>query len=88
MKEKSGAPIVGMGGTHNDIGELSGFTTSGYLDKRDTPYGDSAHFNTMPPGMDISNQPIAEIHEMPMRTVVGMSYPGDGWTPTPRDVKE
>lgn len=80
--------IGGLDGLHNDIGEMSGFATSGYLDKQNTPFGEAAKFNFLPPGMDISNQENAEIHSMPMRILVAESYPGDGWTPTPRDVEE
>lgn len=80
--------ISGLGGTYNDIGELSGFITDGYIDKNGVPYGEAAKFNYLPPGMDISNQMNAEIHEMPMRKLVAESYPGDGWMPSPRDVME
>lgn len=80
--------IRGMGGTHNDIGEKSGFQTDGYLDKRGTPYGEAAKFNFLPPGMDISDQENVEIHAMPLKKLVSESYPGDGWTPSPRDIAE
>jgi hypothetical protein len=85
-----GAPseISGISGTHNDIGELSGFITDGYLDKNDIPFGEAAKFNFLPPGMDISNQENVEIHDMPLRKLTDMSYPGDGWSPAPRDVQE
>jgi len=85
-----GAPseISGIGRTYNDIGELSGFITDGYLDKNGMPFGEAAKFNFLPPGMDISNQENAEIHDMPMRMLVDVSYPGDGWMPKPRDVQE
>lgn len=82
------ANIRGLGGTYNDIGEVSGFIVDGYLDKQGIPYGEAAKFNYLPPGMDISNQANAEIHDMPMRKLVAESYPGDGWMPTPRDVME
>lgn len=82
------AKIRGMEGLHNDIGELSGFITDGYLDKQGTPYGEAAKFNFLPPGMDISNQENAEIHAMPLRKITSESYPGDGWTPAPRDIPE
>lgn len=82
------AEIRGMGGTHDDIGEKSGFITDGYLDKQGTPYGEAARFNFLPPGMDISNQENAEIHTMPLRRLLPQSYPDDGWTPTPRDIPE
>jgi hypothetical protein len=82
------AAITGIGGLHNDIGEMSGFITDGYTDKQGTPYGEAAKFNYLPPGMDISNQLNAEINEMPLRKLVAESYPGDGWMPSPRDLKE
>ena len=82
------AGITGLGGLYNDIGEMSGFAVDGYLDKQKTPYGEAAKFNFLPPGMDISNQENAEIHEMPLRILVAESYPGDGWMPQPRDVPE
>jgi hypothetical protein len=75
--------IEGMGGMHNDIGEKSGFQDSGYIDKKDTAYGESAKFNKMPPGMDIENQESCDIRAMPFKKVVDISYPGDGWEPTP-----
>lgn len=88
MNDGVPAAITGIGGTHNDIGELSGFITDGYLDKGGVPYGEAAKFNFLPPGMDISNQENAEIHDMPMRKLVAESYPGDGWMPAPRDLPE
>ena len=86
-----GAPakIAGLDGLYNDIGEMSGFITDGYLDKSHTPYGEAAKFNFLPPGMDIDNQQNAEINQMAMHSYMGgESYPGDGWMPKPRDVKE
>jgi len=78
--------VSGLGGLHNDIGEQSGFQTSGYIDKKGTPYGEAAKFNFMPPGMEIDNQALAEINEMPMRKLTAESYPGDGWMPSPRNI--
>jgi hypothetical protein len=72
-------PIEGMGGTQNDIGEKSGFQTSGYIDKKGTPYGEAAKFNAMPPGSDIDEQAVADIRPMPFKKLVDESYPGDGW---------
>lgn len=77
-----------MGGTHNDIGEKSGFQTDGYLVKKGTPYGEAAKFNMMPPGMDINNQEVCDIRDMPFKEITDMSYPGDGWEPAPRDIPE
>jgi len=82
------AEIRGLGHTHNDIGEVSGFITDGYLDKAGTQFGEAAKFNFMPPGMDISNQQMVEINEMPLRKIVAESYPGDGWMPAPSDIPE
>lgn len=80
--------LGGLEGLHDDIGEKSGFITDGYIDKGDTPFGESAKFNFLPPGMDISNQANAEIHEMPLHKVTEESYPEDGWSPKPRHVPE
>lgn len=80
--------IKGIAGTYDDIGEKSGFITDGYLDKGGVPYGEAAKFNFLPPGMEITNQENAEIHEMPLRKLVSESYPGDGWMPSPRDMPE
>lgn len=69
-----------LGGTVNDIGEKSGFTsdTGSYIVKKGTPYGEAAKLNMMPPGMNIEDQLVADIREMPMRKLVGLDYPGDG----------
>ena len=88
MNKGATAEISGIGRTFNDIGEVSGFITDGYLDKNGMPFGEAAKFNFLPPGMDISNQENTEIHDMPMRMLTDLSYPGDGWMPKPRDVQE
>ena len=88
MNDGVSAKIKGFGQTFDDIGEKSGFIVDGYLDKQGTPYGESAKFNCMPPGMDIDNQMYAEINEMPLRKLTHESYPGDGWMPAPRDIPE
>ena len=88
MNKGAPAYIRGMEGLHNDIGESSGFITDGYMDKGNTPVGEAAKFNFLPPGMDISNQENASINEMPMRKIVAESYPGDGWMPAPEDIPE
>jgi hypothetical protein len=79
--------IGGMDSMSMQGGEAVGFTTTGYINKEGTPYGESVKLNYMPPGMDISNQENVEIN-MKMKTVVSMSYPGDGWSPTPGDISE
>ena len=73
--------IKGMDSTKSDIGEMSGFqsNTDSYIVKKGMVYGEAAKLNIMPPGMDISDQPYADIRNMPMRTLVDISYPGDGW---------
>jgi len=82
--------ISNMGSLKNDIGEMSGFQNdaSAYLVKKGTPYGEAAKFNFLPPGMDISNQENVDIRNMELKKVVDTSYPGDGWEPHPRDIKE
>lgn len=60
--------------------ERVGFQTSGYIDKKGTPSGESARFNRLPPGDDIDDQVVADIRNMPMKRVVAQSYPGDGWS--------
>ena len=59
--------------------EKTGFDTGqSHIDKKGTPSGDGARFNKMPPGEDISDQEVADIRDLPMKTVVPVSYPGDG----------
>lgn len=77
--EAVSAPITGLAGGGQNLGEKTGFQTTGYIDKKGTPYGEAAKLNLMPPGMEIENQDIAEINAMPMKTVTSESYPGDGW---------
>ena len=79
MAKSPSTDIVGMNSARGSDNEMVGFKTSGYIDKQDTPQGEGAKFNVMPPGMDITNQPTIEIYDMPLKKVVGMSYPGDGW---------
>ena len=88
MNSGVNAAIGGIGGLHDDIGEKSGFATDGYLDKGDTQFGENVKLNFLPPGMDISNQELAEINEMPLRKLTAESFPGDGWMPAPRDLPE
>lgn len=70
--------ISNMGGTQNDIGEKSGYQTSGYITKKGTPYGEAAKLNFLPPGMDISDQENKDIREMTLKKLTDLSYPGDG----------
>jgi hypothetical protein len=85
-QEQPDTEISNMSGLHNDIGEKSGFQTTGYIFKGNTPMGENAKFNFMPPGMDIDNQAIYEPIDLPLEKVVEESYPGDGWEPKPRSV--
>jgi hypothetical protein len=80
-------PIQGMQSASGSNSETTGFQTSGYIDKKGTPYGEAAKFNFMPPGMDIDNQENAVINSMPMKKLVSTSYPGDGWGSS-RDIPE
>lgn len=59
--------------------EMVGIKDSDYLVKKDIPYGVTAMFNSLPPGMDIEDQENADIRKMPFKTVTAMGYPGDGW---------
>jgi hypothetical protein len=52
--------------------------TMSYIDKKGTPQGESAAFNQMPPGMDIDDQKVADIRDMPMKRITPMGYEGDG----------
>lgn len=79
--------IVDMQSLKQDIGEASGFQTSGYLDKKGTPYGEAAKFNMMPPGMELANQEVADIRMMPFKKITDSGYEGDGGFPS-RDVSE
>jgi hypothetical protein len=38
--------------------------------------------------MDISHQENCDIRNMPLKKVVEVSYAGDGWEPSPRDLAE
>jgi len=75
------AGIPGMGSTKMTGNQKVGFeaSTSSYIDKKGTPSGDGAHFNAMPPGMDIADQAVADIRPLPLKTLTSESYPGDGW---------
>src|ERR1700745_2938428 len=61
--------------------DKSGIKDNGYLVKKGTPYGVEVFFNSLPPGTDITDQEVADIREMSLKTYSGgMSFPGDGWT--------
>lgn len=67
------------GAGSGEVLDRAGVSNGGYIVKKNTPYGVGAMFNTLPPGMDIEDQEIADIREMPYKEVTGKSYPGDGW---------
>lgn len=61
--------------------EMVGIRDAGYLVKKNLEYGINAFYNTLPPGMDIEDQEVADIRAMDLVVYEhGMSYPGDGWT--------
>src|SRR5208337_56905 len=65
----------------NSMGESldkAGVNDNGYLVKKGTPYGVETFFNSLPPGMDITDQEMADIRVQELRTWQGgLSYPGD-----------
>ncbi len=60
--------------------DKAGIQDSGYLVKKGLEYGVNAFYNTLPPGMDIEDQEIADIRSMEMKQITDLGYPGDGWT--------
>jgi hypothetical protein len=65
--------------------ELVGVRNSGYITKKNLEYGVNSMTFSLPPGMDIEDQEIADIREMQMVVYDrGISYPGDGWVKRPR----
>lgn len=67
------------GAGSGEVLDKAGVANSGYIVKKNTPYGVGAMFNTLPPGMDIEDQENADIREMTYHEVTNKSYPGDGW---------
>jgi hypothetical protein len=63
-----------------EVLDKAGIRDSGYLVKKDLPYGINVFYNTLPPGMDIEDQEIADIRKQECKYVTDLSYPGDGWT--------
>jgi hypothetical protein len=60
--------------------DKAGIHNEGYLVKKGTPHGVNAMFNSLPPGMDIEDQELTDQRKMELKTIVGLGYPGDGWT--------
>jgi hypothetical protein len=87
MKGSPSTNIKGMSSGRGSDSERLGFDTGGYIVKKGTPQGEGAMFNRMPPGMDIDNQDVTDINNMPFKCLVDTSYPGDGWGPR-RDIPE
>ena len=59
--------------------EMVGIKDSGYLVKKELDFGPDVFYNSLPPGMDIEDQEVADIRRMLMKTITSMGYPGDGW---------
>ena len=80
-KSDSEADSLFPGAGSGEVLDKAGVNNNGYIVKKNTPYGVGAMFNTLPPGMDIEDQEVADIRSMPTREYDGgCSYPGDGWT--------
>lgn len=60
--------------------DKAGIQDSGYLVKKGLEYGINAFYNSLPPGMDIEDQEIADIRSLEMKQITDLGYPGDGWT--------
>lgn len=80
--------IVGMHSLQTQNLDDPGLSADGrHIVKHGTPYGQDALFNYLPPGMDISNQTMTLIYQMPLKMVTEMQYPGDGGFPI-KDIPE
>jgi len=60
--------------------EVAGIKDNGYLTKKGLPFGVAVFYNTLPPGMDIEDQELADIRQQPYKEITDLGYPGDGWT--------
>lgn len=61
--------------------ERVGIRDHGYLAKKGLEFGANALYNSLPPGMDIEDQELADIRKMELRTYDGgLGYEGDGWS--------
>jgi hypothetical protein len=97
--EEFNSPTMGNRAVNGKIAGMDSWQQSVNLDdpgldasggcfvKHGTPYGESAMFNQLPPGQDISDQTLLLIHPMPLRKITAMGYPEDGAFPV-RDVPE
>ena len=68
--------------------ERVGIHNHDYLVKKNIEFGVNAMFNSLPPGMDIEDQENCDIRKMPMKTIVSMGYPGDGWATEASNAKD
>ena len=65
--------------------ELVGVRNAGYLAKKNLEFGVNAMYNSLPPGMDIEDQELADIRKQEMVAYTGgLGYAGDGWNDRPR----
>lgn len=81
--EVKGSPYADMDVLPSSGGETldkSGIQDTGYLVKKNLPYGVNVFYNSLPPGMDIEDQEITDIRAQPYKEITEKSYPGDGWT--------
>lgn len=71
------AVLPNSGGSSLD---KDGIHDTGYIVKKNLEFGNSAFYNSLPPGMDIEDQENSDIRKMgEVKTYKGgMSYPGDG----------
>jgi hypothetical protein len=63
-----------------EVLDKAGIKDNGYLTKKNLPFGVAVFYNTLPPGMDIEDQELADIRTQPFKQITDLSYPGDGWT--------
>jgi hypothetical protein len=69
--------------------EMVGIKDAGYLVKKNLEFGVNAHYNSLPPGMDIEDQENCDIRRMELVNYDGgIGYPGDGWTRKQADRKK
>jgi hypothetical protein len=85
--DNSYGKIKGMDSLKSESLDRPGFETSGYITKKGTPSGESAMFNKMPPGMDITNQEVTDQRNLKLKKITSMGYEGDGWG-SERDIPE
>lgn len=60
--------------------DKAGIQDTGYINKKGLTDGVNEFYNTLPPGMNIEDQALADIHAQPIKYITDLGYPGDGWT--------